>query len=173
MPDNNLLESLCVEPSATILEQTMTDPSVIFQGAMAFLAGYAAFGDKLVKLLQDWKKIRVQPDNIASSYFRELGDALTKVHSELARKEVPRIDGTRLNLLLQSFSAKTSKVRGEKVPPSLERTVMAAADSAKLLDAWALDRIHLNETQRGRLLADIERAAGKSLALAALLKSDA
>ena len=151
----------------------MTDPSVVFEGALAFLAGYAAFGEKLVKLLQDWKKARVQPDNIASSYFRELGDALSKVQAELAKKKVPRIDGTRLNTLLQSFAKKTSKVRGEKVPQSLERTLTAAAAAAKLLDAWALDRIKLDEAPRARLLADIERAAGKCLALAALLKSDA
>ena len=150
----------------------MTDPSVVFQGALAFLAGYAAFGEKLVKLLQDWKTARAQPDNVASSYFLELGDALAKVHAELARKKVPRIDGTRSNMLLRSFEEKTSKVRGEKVSPSLQGTLIAAANAAKLLDAWALDRIQLDEAQRAKLLADIERAAGKSLALAALLKSD-
>jgi hypothetical protein len=151
----------------------MTDPSVVFEGTLLFLAGYAAFGDKLVKLLQDWKEARVQPDNIASGYFRELGDALSKVHAELAKKEVPRIDGTRLNTLLQSFSQKTAKVRGKKVPPSLQRTLTEAAAGAKLLDAWALDRIKLGKAQRTRLLEDLERAAGNCLALAALLKSDA
>jgi hypothetical protein len=151
----------------------MTDPSVVFEGTLLFLTGYAAFGDKLVKLLQDWKEARVQPDNIASGYFRELGDALSKVHAELAKKEVPRIDGTRLNTLLQSFSQKTAKVRGKKVPPSLQRTLTEAADGAKLLDAWALDRIKLDKRQRTRLLEDLERAAGNCLALAALLKSDA
>ena len=151
----------------------MTDPSVVFEGALLFLTGYAAFGDKLVKLLQDWKEARVQPDNIASGYFRELGDAISKVHAELAKKEVPRIDGTRLNTLLQSFSQKTAKVRGKKVPPSLQRTLTEAAAGAKLLDAWALDRIKLDKAQRTRLLEDLERAAGNCLALAALLKSDA
>jgi hypothetical protein len=149
----------------------MADPSVLFEGALASLAGYSAFGDKLVKLLKDWREARVQPDNIASAYFRELGDALSKIHAELAKKQIPRIDGTRLNTLLQSFSEKTSKVRGEKVPSSLKGTVSAAAGAAKLLDAWTLDRIELHETQRARLLEDIERAAGKCLALAALLKS--
>jgi hypothetical protein len=151
----------------------MTDPSVVFEGTLLFLTGYAAFGDKLVKLLQDWKEARVQPDNIASGYFRELGDALSKVHAELAKKKIPRIDGTRLNTLLQSFSQKTAKVRGKKVPPSLQRTLTEAAAGAKLLDAWALDRIKLDKPQRTRLLEDLERAAGNCLALAALLKSDA
>ena len=151
----------------------MTDPSLVFEGTLLFLTGYAAFGDKLVKLLQDWKEARVQPDKIASGYFRELGDALSKVHAELAKKKVPRIDGTRLNTLLQSFAQKTAKVRGKKVPPSLRRTLAEAAAGAKLLDAWALDRIELDKAQRTRLLEDLERAAGNCLALAALLKSDA
>jgi hypothetical protein len=151
----------------------MPDPSVIFEGALAFLAGYGAFGDKLVELLKYWREARTQPDNVASIYFRELGDALTKVSSELAQKKVPRIDGTRLNVLLQSFSEKTSKVTGAKVDPSLQVAVTAAADAAKLLDAWALDRIQLPEAPRAQLLADIERAAGQCLALAALLRREA
>jgi hypothetical protein len=155
------------------LEEAMTDPEDIFKGVIkTFLGDYAAFGNALVELLRDWGKARVRPDKIASNYFREMGDALRKVHAELAKKKVPRIDGTRLNLLLQSFAAKTSKVRGEKVSPTFKSTLTGAANAAKLLDAWALDRIQLEEAQRVRLLAHIERAAGKSLALAALLKSD-
>jgi hypothetical protein len=97
----------------------MIDPNSLFQATLALLATYAAFGDKLVNLLKAWKEIRAQPNNTAINYFRDLGEAFAKVHAELKEKRVPRIDGTRLNMLLQSFESKTARVKGEKITPSL------------------------------------------------------
>jgi hypothetical protein len=93
---------------------------------LTIIAGYAVFGDKLVNLAKTWKESRAQPSNRASDYFRALGDALEKVHAELKNKRVPRIDGTDLNVLLQSFEEKTARVRGERISPALRASLTAA-----------------------------------------------
>jgi hypothetical protein len=145
----------------------------MLQIALAIVASYAAFGDKLVKLLQDWRKERIRPSNAASLYFRDLADALTKINAELREKRVPRIDGTRLNVLLQSFEKKTGASKSKDIPPTLADLLRIAANAAKTLDAWALDRINLDEAHKSQLLASIERAAGTCSALATLRKEEA
>jgi len=139
----------------------------------ALLASYAAFGDKLVTLLQDWRKERIRPSNAASLYFHDVAEALTKINEELQEKRVPRIDGTRLNELLQSFEKKTAASKSKYIPPTLADSLNNAAKAAKTLDAWALDRINLDEAHKSQLLASIERAAGTCSALATLLKEEA
>jgi hypothetical protein len=137
---------------------------------LTIIGGYAVFGDRLVNLAKAWKEARARPNNIASDYFRALGDALKNVHAELKAKRVPHIDGNQLNTLLQSFEAKTAKVRGEKISPALRASLTAAAEGAKILDGWALNQLELEETHRVQLLANIGRAAGKCVALSTLLK---
>src|SRR5882724_6296606 len=148
------------------------DPQAVTLAAIAALAGFAAFGDKLGNVLKIWKQFRAQPNNTASNYFRDLGDAFAKVHAELKESRVPRIDGNRLNTLLQSFETKTNPVRGEKITPELQSSLAAAAKGAKTLDAWILDNLQLSDAQRQQLLRSIERAAGQCMALSTLLKRD-
>jgi hypothetical protein len=134
------------------------------------LTGFAAFGSNLANILRALKEARAQPNNRASDYFRALGDSLEKVHAELKEKRVPHINGTQLNNLLRSFEKKTAKVRGEKITPALRASLTDAAEGAKTLDAWALNRLELEETHRVQLLTNIERTAGMCMALFTLLK---
>jgi hypothetical protein len=91
----------------------------------------------------------------ASLCFRDPGEALTKINAELRENRVPRIDGTRLNVLLQSFEKKTAASKSKDIAPTLADSLRNAANAAKTLDAWALDRINLDEAHKSQLLASI------------------
>ena len=140
---------------------------------MALIMGFGTFGVVLVSLLKDWRKEHFRKPNEASEYFADLATTLTSVVRELKEKRVPRIDGTHLNGLLQNFAERVNPVSPAKLPPKLNASLLGAAKMAKTLDAWALDRIQLDDEQRLLLLANIERIAGTCKTLAEKLRHDA
>lgn len=140
---------------------------------MGLVAGFGSLAGNLVPFLINLRKEHLRKPNEASKYFEDLADALSAVVRELKEKKVPRVDGTHLNGLLQSFAEKVKPISPSKLPPKLNASLLGAAKMAKTLDAWALDRIQLDDEQRLLLLAHLERAAGTCKTLSASLHQDA
>ena len=138
---------------------TLVTPEIT-QYTMTLLASFGAFGTALVSLLKDWRKEHLRKPNEASKYFEDLAATLTSIVHELKEKRVPRVEGTHLNGLLQDFAEETKPVSGAKIPPKLNASLLEAAKIAKTLDAWALDRIQLDDQHRLQLFANLERVAG-------------
>ena len=118
---------------------------------VVLLAGFAAFGDKLVDLLIKLRADRVRRDNIASQYFSDLSDALSKVVEGLRENRIPRIDGNRLQDLLKSFGHKTQGVSGLESPAAVKASLENALTIAKTLDGWLLMNVPSDFQERCRL----------------------
>jgi hypothetical protein len=143
------------------------------QYTLSLVASFGALAGALVPFLKDWRKEHLRKPNEASKYFEDLANTLSAVVHELKKKSVPRIDGTHLNGLLQTFEEKVNPLSPAKLPSKLKGTLLGAAKAAKTLDAWALAQIQLDDKQRELLLANLERAAGTCKTLAANFREDA
>lgn len=140
---------------------------------MNLVLSFGTLAGALLPFLKDWRKEHLRKPNEASKYFEDLANTLSAVVHELKERRVPRIDGTHLNGLLQTFEEKVNPISPAKLPSKLQGTLLGAAKAAKTLDAWALDQIHLDDEQRQLLLANLERAAGTCKKLAARFRQDA
>ena len=153
----------------------MVEPVSIGIGLL--IAGFAKFGDKLVdlsiKLRNEIRAKRVRRNNIASQYFDDLANALSKVVAGLRANQIPRIDGNWLQGLLRTFDEKTRGVTSLDSPESLRRSLEGALDIAKELDGWLLLNIPSTPQDREQMLAVVERIAGACAALASVLKDEA
>lgn len=154
-----------------MVTQVVTPEMTLY--ALSLATGFGSLAGQLLPFLVNLRKEHLRRPNEASRYFEDLADTLSAVVRELKEKKVPRIDGTHLNGLLQGFAEKVKPISRSKLPPKLNASLLGAAKTAKTLDAWALDRIQLEDEQRLFLLGNLERAAGTCKTLAAKLHQDA
>jgi hypothetical protein len=140
---------------------------------MAFMAGFAVFGDKLVDLLKKLGEEKARRNNIASQYFADLSKALSGIVEGLRANQVPRTDGTHLQKLLKSFDQKTINVASLKSASEIKASLKGAVEIANTLDGWLLLNVPSDNREREKMLAVVERITGTCAAIADTLKDDA
>lgn len=109
----------------------------------------------------------------ASAYFEQLSSAMERVVESLRKDEVPRISGNEMNTLIHAFAEKTNHVLGTEEADEVKSSLLTAAATAKMLDAYILEYVPGDPIEREQRLASLERITGHCRAIAGLLRKPA
>jgi hypothetical protein len=150
----------------------MSDPITLGLLGAAF-AGFVAFAKNLADLREKLLAGRARRSNEAAQYFDDLSKSMSGVVEALRARQVPRIDGNKMNGLIHAFSEKTKGVSLDRSPTALESSLDHAARIAQTLDAYILNNVPKDEAEREQMLRLIERIAGDCGAIATILKKPA
>lgn len=143
----------------------------MFSGAEATFITWA--GSQLLHILQNDPERALQCRTRVAKYFREVGACLSAIAASLRSEIVPRVDGHRLEALIDGFelivasnfqeSEELQDPEGKKLLGQLRQ----AAYNATLVDG----QIYRTMAPDRHLIEGIERVAGRFLGIGGMLEA--
>ena len=133
------------------------------------LFGFTTLAKQLGELVMELRQEKVRRNKEASDYFQQLSVAMDYVVESLRENRVPRISGNEMNTLIHAFPTKTKHVFSEEDASKKHALLADATATAKTLDAYILENIPIDSSEREQQLDVLERITGHCRALVSIL----
>ena len=129
------------------------------------------FPNKLAGLLTLLRAEKHRRGREAANYFNELAETLNAMIVKLRKREVPREEGHKFQVLIHAFEEKTKRLKKDVISSELAEELQIVSQKAEILDGALL--IYLPDVEEQRLiwLHEMERMVGDFRGIAAVLES--
>lgn len=128
------------------------------------------FVDSLTNLYELVRKAKVRRNNDAAKYFEDLASAMTHVLEGLRARQVPRIEGHEMDVLIKGFPERTKGILSAAQSADIKASLDEVSEIAEQLDKQVLYYVPSAERDREQQLALIERIVGDCKGLAEILR---
>lgn len=136
-----------------------------------YFLGLSKLAEAVSTLLIKLRSERVRRNKIAADYFSKLASGMFRVLEALKKRDVPRIDGHEMEMMLRAFDDKTTGLLDSSASKELKEALEGVALIARTLDGHYIVHRPEIEAVREEMLRMIERMIGDLRGLSGIFDS--